>query len=112
MAPKGIYTYMDCSMVHITKNDADLLQAAADGLEIFEGFRCMAPLVYPFPAEYGFMVHVIDDDELLALHHKAGFSAAFMALLTYARKYQCWWLRLDPDGEVFDEFPSFEEEWD
>lgn len=112
MTPKGIYTYMDCSMVHITKRDAELLQAAVDEWELFEGFRDLVPLTYPFPAEHGFMVHVIDDDELLALHRQAGFSGAFMDLLAHARKYQCWWLRLDPDGEVFDEFPSFEEEWD
>lgn len=56
--------------------------------------------------EYGWIIHVPpwndlreEDDDVLEQMLVAGYSQAFVTLMVYASKRDCWWINLDCDGE-------------
>ena len=90
----SFHKYMDASTRYITKEDNAILEADVD---------CPVSL---YEYEYGYFVHTggFTDKEV----KEAGFSDEFLALLTYAADNDCWFLRLDADGDDTLDFPTFE----
>ncbi len=89
----GCYKYMDVSTGHITEHDKDLLET--------EDEPCGTVLIAKYPE--GFILS-IGEKELIEDH----FSPEFHAILDYARKQGCSIFRLDADGMVFPDFPTFD----
>jgi hypothetical protein len=84
-----------CSTAHITIQDNTLLQGA----------DTPANVTYT----YGYYIYVgYDLESLQAEATQQGFSAAFVALLALPRKYDCTWLKLDADGTIMDNVPTFD----
>jgi hypothetical protein len=65
--------------------------------------------------EYGWIIHVPpwdylkeeDNDELVQMLDK-GYSHAFVILMVYASKRDCWWINLDSDGGDVEGLPQHE----
>jgi len=91
------YKVADISTAHITKEDARLLHEMNSCGE--------APSYYELD-EYGWLVNVDPAD--WAPMKELGYSNTFVALLMRAKMEGCSYLRLDRDGPVVDELPSFD----
>jgi hypothetical protein len=94
-----IYKNLDCSTVHITKQDGKLLDQRDCPLSIQN-------------VDYGWMVYCRADNNMLTAEElesltKFGFSEAFIDLFTIARFHGCKWLDLDCDGMTYDDLPKF-----
>lgn len=93
--------YMDCSLAHVTYEDDKLLDDAAYDSYVLTVHR----------ADYGYWVlvdHDVHHAELGANLQRKGFSEAFILLLKVARANNAQWLKLDADGAVYGDFPTFE----
>lgn len=90
--------FLDISTGHITKNDMALL--AKDDCQI---------VTYQF--EYGTWVHILQDKpyeftyKVLKL---LGFSVGFIKVYMAARAAGCWFIKLDQDGETYEQFEQYE----
>ena len=90
--------FLDCSTGHVTERDMGLL--AKDDCQL---------VTYQF--EYGTWVHVLQDKPygftpktLKAL----GFSDGFIKVYLAAREADCWFIKLDSDGETYEQFEHFD----
>jgi len=90
--------FLDCSTGHVTERDMDLLKR--DDCQI---------VTYQF--EYGTWVHVLQDKpyeftyKILKL---LGFSVGFIKVYMAARAAGCWFIKLDQDGETYEQFTHYE----
>lgn len=100
-----INQFLDLSTKYMTREDSKKLAVAE-----IEGVEFSKPRVIPH--EYGWFVNVQPDQEIFDEHveslKKLGFSAAFIDVLTFARKHECWWINFDQDGEDEEGLPTFE----
>ena len=104
-----ICKYLDCSTAHITDNDAQLLELDAKCLP------ALAPTLVVYQYTEGFFVFVPDlSGNKLEEHKKncqdAGYSTHLLNLLDIARQYDCIFLRLDRDGDLYPELPQ-QQDW-
>ena len=88
----AVHKFLDLSTVHITRTDAEILDEA----------DCHDLIVYP-TGEFGWFIHAPSDEstwlEVRKRALRAGLSSVFVALLEKARAENCWFLRLDRDGD-------------
>lgn len=99
-----IARFLDLGTRYITATDAALLdQRSTDG-----GSTCLIIRRH----DYGWFIHVpLEPAELatLAVALRAnGYSNAFVGVLSYASKHECWWVNLDADGEDETDLPTFD----
>ncbi len=94
----AIRKYIDVSTGHILQKDAESLQDP----KTFPG------VAYDY--EYGAWVHVPIDDTEDQLSHYVDFGSSpeFINILREAAKQGIGWVRFDSDGEVHENFPTFE----
>ena len=96
----AIQKFLNLSTAHITRADADALDAT--------GRHSL--IVYP-TGEYGWFIHAPSEEsdwlEVRDRALKAAFSNAFVALLEKARAEGCWFLRLDCDADEDPTLPVF-----
>lgn len=83
----------DVSTAHITKNDSDLLESAAEG----------HPELTVYSDEYGFLVGtwVVEQDPQILID--LGFSLQFVKILEHASKQKMAYVNFDCDGERYEE---------
>ena len=100
----SIYNYFDASTGHITDRDSEVLcQLAANpsslGTTISEYDR-------------GWFIAVPEESDgrpdFYNLCRDAGLSEAFINLVAHVRDVECQVLRLDTDGDVLDDLPTFD----
>mgnify|MGYP003396161670 CR=1 FL=1 len=108
-APKiDFCIYAMLSTSHITKDDSVLLtKLSSDDSESIEKgilLTCYAhPAGYFMPLDYA----VVDYSQLLLLM-AAGYSLAFVQLISRLSDQGVELLQMDSDGEIVDEFPTFD----
>jgi hypothetical protein len=98
-----IFRCLDCSTVHITRGDSDLLERADCPISVD-------------PYEHGHYVFTgwsRPEDTSLPLERERemtafGFSPAFVWLMALAYAADCKYLVLDESGTVYDVLPKFE----
>lgn len=90
---------------HITIRDADLLEALIDGLSLPTEANVCSVID---DSSYGYWIYVQHESVAPQGLKAAGFSDAFVVLVTEAKKAGFTWLRLDCDGEESEAFPTFE----
>lgn len=91
----GVYSYFDCSISHISREDEKLLNDIAWGFNEHSSLSLMVPPQFELHEGYGYFVLVPEgtlDDVSLNLN----------IILGVARVNGCTWLRLDPDGKKHD----------
>lgn len=109
----GIHNVLDCSTIHVTPADMDLLG------EVPGQGRSTEVLAYP--NEYGAFVFVpappdIAEDfkakeEYLAVLRSDGFSESFIEVLKFAAVKNCSWIKFDGDGRIWEELDKREGDW-
>jgi hypothetical protein len=103
--PHEIAKSLVISTAHITRQDGEKLQCGCNP-------DSPSPVVAYEKRGYGFWVHVFGSDEqdchTDADIKAAGYSNAFLGLLTLARRLKCEWLMLDRDGPVREDLPQFD----
>ena len=57
--------------------------------------------------DYGFLIHIPDDDDLESLKDVAGLENIYR-ILEIAQRSGCSYIRLDCDGPVYDHLPTFD----
>ena len=101
LAPKKALVtpkYLDISTGHVTHKDMVRLEKPESGLT-----------VYPF--EYGCWVSVSQDrpsDITPTVLEALGYSDGFVKVYMAARKAGCWFIKLDQDGETYEQFAQYE----
>ena len=92
------------STAHITKEDDELLTQETKEENIHD------QLLYPQAVDYGYYISTIEELEpkMCDLLLETGYSPALLSLLRLAHEIGCQYLRLDRDGEIYDEFPQFD----
>ena len=94
--PRGVFTFLDVSTLHITERDNELLKQTYEfPLSIYE-YEC------------GYFVHAAGAEDATQSLYNFGMSEAFIKLWEHACRLDCWYLRLDADGTEFEEFETFE----
>lgn len=105
----SVVKMLDISTVHITKSDADLLEADAAGIIAYDKSSYKDG---ELDDRYGWFIHVpdqtIDVEDCQYSCREAGMSEAFVNLVGYAHKQGCYWICLDRDGDDIDDLPTFE----
>ena len=96
--------FLDISTSHITKKDARLLDrtVGSNPLIVYkypEGFFVLVPEKFDRKNKY---FH-----QELALAKKFGYSKALLNILRKAYAKNCWFVRLDCDGTVYSDLPTF-----
>ena len=110
---EGIHNILDCSTIHVTPADMNLLgEAPGEG-------RSTEVLAYP--NEYGAFVYVPappeiaedfkDREEYLAILRSDGFSESFIKVLEFAETKSCIWIKFDGDGHIWAELDKREGDW-
>jgi len=96
----GVFTFLDCSTIHVTPADLDLLVTSK-------------ALSINYPYREGFWVHSAGEEfaEKMREAKAEGFSEGMIKAIEYAHACGCWWLRLDCDGTEFNLLPRFDEAW-
>jgi hypothetical protein len=87
------------SSAHIQQKDNNLLYTSVHDVNL-------GAIVYEL-GEYGYMIYVREfasNSTLKAI----GFSKDFINLVKLAQDNNCEYLRIDRDGPLFDELPTFE----
>lgn len=113
----------DCSTVHITAEDRDLLNVSSlaslphldDISNVTEGMWNAASN-YPgivYGHETGWFVYTGSSDEdgyqsRLRRMRAVGYSDAMIDLMVIARSNDCVFIALDRDGHTYDELPQFD----
>lgn len=102
-----VYKYLDLSIAHITRLDAEKLE------NVFSG-NGLLPLIYR-KDDYGWWIHVPvgcerretigEIQEALTEH---GFSLALISILNHAAELNCYWINLDQGGEVEPGLQTYE----
>lgn len=93
----GIFQYLDCSTIHVTKKDMDL----------FGGVSAHAILaIYTYPE--GAWVYVVKSDDVCNKLREIGFSEGFINVMDIAHSKGCYFIRLDCDGTIHDELKQFD----
>ncbi len=100
-----LFQVLDISTGHITKKDNELLQAYCD----VGGSHIIGLIVYSY--EYGYFINIPSKDSLhLSVVGrdlvKAGYSQDFVALMRLGRDLDCRFIRLDQDGDYYDDLPK------
>jgi hypothetical protein len=90
----GINNYLDISIGHIKKSDADLLG---------DDETCLVRDGY----DYGYWVLVHTDPDSADMD-RYGYSEEFQKLVDTAREMGVSWLRLGGDGFIYDDLPMFD----
>jgi hypothetical protein len=93
LAKPRIVKVLDCSTGHVLKSDMDRLEQA----------DCPIP-VHNYPEGAWVYVHNSGEEE----DDLPGFSEAFVNVYRTARECGCTWLRLDCDGEEYEELAEFD----
>ena len=91
------YKYIDVSSSHVTKEDMDLLQGSMG--------------IIAFPYEEGAFVHVPTEHGVFEGYHNEAtdhYSREFCDLLEWAHERKCAFLRIDSDGETYEDMPTFD----
>lgn len=95
----AIWKYLDASSAHITREDNALLQQTTTSENI--------PGCYVYPYDCGYFISVYPDSPTEEEKKESGFSENFFKLVEYARKNECYILRIDADGDDIEEFEVF-----
>jgi len=94
--PRGVFTFLDVSTLHITERDNELLQDNDFPMSVYE-YEC------------GYFIHAAGSfEDAVENLRNFGMSEAFITIWKHARDLDCWFLRLDADGTEFEEFETFE----
>jgi hypothetical protein len=108
-AQEGIYQYWDVSTTHITANDDKLLAAHVAKFEHAPRDQDDYPSVlYPYDGGYWLFVSDHTDEERKQEFGARGFSDAFIGLLKFAAMRDIWWIKLDSEGNIYDDMPTFD----
>lgn len=93
-----IRKYLDCSTAHITRNDDSILTGDCRD--------------WPYErVDQGYWVWVPNEPHLADNAHSfldSGLSPFLWALILYARKNDCDWIKLDADGPRIHGLPEFD----
>ena len=97
---------------HITKEDDKLLTKENDLLERAEklSMKTVVELVvHPQPYDYGYYICTVEklSERDVTAMKKFGYSDALINLLKISHDNNCSFLKLDRDGKVYDELPTF-----
>jgi hypothetical protein len=112
----SIMKHFEVSTAHISFDDHLKLRSAATytyGKDVRHLPEALWPLIVHDYKE-GYWVHQLRPDPYetmvapLRELRKVGFSNAFLRLLLLADALECWWVRLDCDGPIYDELRKFE----
>lgn len=112
---------LDVSMIHITPEDAELLDKASNSIN---GYFMAPGLPTAYKYAYGYFVYTYIPDEFgwdveekeasdkafkvhLDEFKRSGFSDGFLGLLTAARDFGCKYLQIDRDGTDYEDVPEF-----
>ena len=97
--PFEINRELTLSTGHIPATDDRLLAEAAklSGVQRIRFWWLTVP-------DYGYRIYVDSADDI----RSCGCSAALCNLVKLARKHECKWLVLDPDGQLRDDLTVFE----
>lgn len=90
----GVWKYIDVSMIHVTRDDVVLLENDAlplVTLQYEEGFWILVPI------EEG------SSDEIM----EAGGSAYLIDVLDRAYELDCYWVKLDRDGNEYEDLRTY-----
>lgn len=90
---QGVYTYLDISTGHISRDTMDFLESIA-------GTNAIHQTVAEY--EYGCFVSVPDEPD----YHE-DVPADLRQVLDFARAKGCFIVRFDADGEHYADLPSF-----
>ena len=91
----------DVSTAHVTRKDDQILKKAQDILD--------PPTLIVYPYEEGYFIYVpIVVKEYVSSMKKEGYSKAMVTLLTRARAHDCTFLRLDCDGMIYEDLPTYD----
>lgn len=110
---EGIHNIFDCSTIHVTPSDMNLLcETPGEG-------RSTEVLAYP--NEYGAFVYLPGPPEIggdfkskedyLAVLRSDGFSESFLKVMEFASIRNCIWIKFDCDGHVWDELDNRDGDW-
>jgi hypothetical protein len=95
----AVRRFLELSTAHITSTDDALLSKEEQPFMLDKTFR-------------GYYIHLDYDraeyKQLLRRALKAGFSAAFLALVEHAHKHTFDGLIVDGDGPMYSDFPTFD----
>lgn len=97
----GVFTYLDCSTVHITPEDDQYLKQIHDGSLYYDMFPTPI-MVYNLPnweEQYGYWIRFDDVDYSI--------SPALHQLKTFTESRGCQWIRLDRDGTIHEDLPQY-----
>lgn len=96
-----LYSYLDISTAHITKEDGELLQK--HGKDTLDQRKALTgPIVYDYG--YGSFVSVGAE----GCDRYNDYSQAFRDIMEFARSRGCFFVRFDGDGAEYEELPTFE----
>lgn len=91
------------STAHISKDDNEILGTFGEP----DGPMCL--IVDPYP--YGYIVWIgtySGDEEYPGQIKDEGLSDEFISLMELAEQLGCEYLKLDRDGPIYDDLPTFE----
>jgi hypothetical protein len=86
---------------HISQEDDVLLTDEAE--------TNLTPDLVVYKYEYGYLIYISDPlDELIEGRIKKNYTEAFVNLLKLAKEQKCSYLKLDCDGQIYDNLPTFD----
>ena len=104
------------STAHITAGDDKLLRhlvedrTESSGADVHEWREVALDAGYAIPIEGGWLLRIYEDgaEQEDQMVQDAGFSEAFVGLITFWRKRSVGWVRLDRDACTIKSLPAFE----
>ena len=85
-------------------NNSHISEGTATWLENQINHRSTSPVIVYDKTDYGWFVHVFEEDEQRQNELPKDLSKIF----NYARKHSCSWIMLDQEGdELINELPTF-----
>ena len=93
-----IEKHMVFSTAHITEGDSETLE--------FEATTNTVPVLGVYRYEYGFYIYISPEkeDDMILEH----YSKHFLNLIKIAEKHDCKYLKLDCDGQIFNNLKTFD----
>ena len=100
-----IYSMMDMSTEHITKETAELLEQ--NKIDAIVYYAKLVDRGDCTKGCYGWFIH-IPEDELEYDALKRELPSELYNIIDFAYRYGCAWINMDCDGEIIDELPTYE----
>lgn len=94
----GVFTYLDCSTIHITEKDDTYLQTLSESATQLPTRLLLYAEVSSWQ-DYGYWIYADLDGQTA---QELEISESLFNVCEFAVQKGCMWLRLSPDGTQFD----------